>query len=327
MFSLIGAVIFNVAITSFMAVGIICTFFMYRHKSLPGYAALMAVFLAYLVDNTIVFCTELIPEFADVYDRLFLETPSLKTVCFIVRIVGMLYIVHRSLPAFSLKYVAVLGCVYATALICIPVISDDNWMVFFYYLPSQVIMILVCLWCLAFLRKNLDQYEHKYVRHVKAVLIYTLVMKTLILLEDTYVIFFVDVYLTPSLKIFNRNFSENLMIIGYSIGCILDRIVCLKQLSEYAAIVNAPAVTSPKQFVTRMDPVREFSVQFALTDREQEILRCVLDGKSQQEISDNLVIALGTVKTHTHNIYKKTDTANRNQIIVKYQRFCNELGV
>jgi len=36
----------------------------------------------------------------------------------------------------------------------------------------------------------------------------------------------------------------------------------------------------------------------------------VLDGKRQQEISQMLVIALGTVKTHTHNIYSQAGAAN-----------------
>ena len=46
-----------------------------------------------------------------------------------------------------------------------------------------------------------------------------------------------------------------------------------------------------------------------------------IQAKNQQQISDELVIALGTVKTHIHNIYQKTESGNRNQIIVKYQEF------
>jgi len=49
----------------------------------------------------------------------------------------------------------------------------------------------------------------------------------------------------------------------------------------------------------------------------------LLQSKSQQEISDELIIALGTVKTHIHNIYQKTNSANRNQIIAKYREFCS----
>ena len=64
-----------------------------------------------------------------------------------------------------------------------------------------------------------------------------------------------------------------------------------------------------------------FCAAYNLTEREQEILIHLLQAKSQQQISDELVIALGTVKTHIHNIYQKTESGNRNQIIAKYQEF------
>lgn len=51
----------------------------------------------------------------------------------------------------------------------------------------------------------------------------------------------------------------------------------------------------------------------ALTAREQEILECIARGQSNQEIADNLYIAVGTVKNHVHNILHKLNVRDRRQ--------------
>jgi DNA-binding NarL/FixJ family response regulator len=50
-----------------------------------------------------------------------------------------------------------------------------------------------------------------------------------------------------------------------------------------------------------------------LSSREVEVLRLVAAGKSNQEIADELVISLNTVRRHVSNIFDKTGVANRAQ--------------
>jgi len=50
-----------------------------------------------------------------------------------------------------------------------------------------------------------------------------------------------------------------------------------------------------------------------LTPRETEVLRLLAQGKSNQEISSALVIALKTVKTHVGNILSKLGLSSRTQ--------------
>jgi len=54
-----------------------------------------------------------------------------------------------------------------------------------------------------------------------------------------------------------------------------------------------------------------------LSDREIEILLLVAAGKSNQEIADELVIALGTVKRHVFNIFNKLDVRNRTECVAQ----------
>jgi LuxR family maltose regulon positive regulatory protein len=52
-----------------------------------------------------------------------------------------------------------------------------------------------------------------------------------------------------------------------------------------------------------------------LSDRELEVLRLLSDGLSNREIAERLVIGVGTVKTHLHNIYGKLEVRGRAQAV------------
>jgi LuxR family maltose regulon positive regulatory protein len=50
-----------------------------------------------------------------------------------------------------------------------------------------------------------------------------------------------------------------------------------------------------------------------LTEREMEVLHLMVAGLSNREIADELVLAMGTVKAHLHNIYGKLGVRGRVQ--------------
>lgn len=53
-----------------------------------------------------------------------------------------------------------------------------------------------------------------------------------------------------------------------------------------------------------------------LTEREKEILLLIAEGKSNQEIADELFIALKTVKVHVSNILSKLEVQDRTQAVI-----------
>lgn len=90
----------------------------------------------------------------------------------------------------------------------------------------------------------------------------------------------------------------------------------------------AEAIRATYKGETVMEPevtgkMKEHSVQQQqhklhedLTSRESEILMLIAQGKSNQEIADELFITLKTVKTHVSNILAKLDVEDRTQATI-----------
>lgn len=60
----------------------------------------------------------------------------------------------------------------------------------------------------------------------------------------------------------------------------------------------------------------ERALHEALTEREWEILLLVAQGKTNQEIADQLFISLKTVKVHVSNILSKLEVQDRTQAVI-----------
>ena len=70
-------------------------------------------------------------------------------------------------------------------------------------------------------------------------------------------------------------------------------------LSPEAAQVLANAISQPHL------PGNE------LTERERDVLRCMVEGLNNNEIAEKLIISLGTVKFHVSNIFQKLGVESR----------------
>ena len=58
-----------------------------------------------------------------------------------------------------------------------------------------------------------------------------------------------------------------------------------------------------------------------LSDREMEVLQCLVEGLSNREIANKLTVSLSTVKTHTRNIYAKLEANSRTQAIAQAKKW------
>jgi NarL family two-component system response regulator LiaR len=93
--------------------------------------------------------------------------------------------------------------------------------------------------------------------------------------------------------------------------------------SEIAGAVRATfhgqSILEPEVTGKMMMKMRQKDVTHAhdhLTSREMEILMLMAEGKSNQEIADELFIALKTAKTHVSNILSKLEVQDRTQAVI-----------
>ncbi|WP_066052582.1 response regulator transcription factor [Robertmurraya korlensis] len=78
--------------------------------------------------------------------------------------------------------------------------------------------------------------------------------------------------------------------------------------------VLEPEVTG--KMMLKMRQKNDVAPHEELTSREMEILLLMAEGKSNQDIADDLFIALKTVKTHVSNILSKLQVQDRTQAVI-----------
>lgn len=78
--------------------------------------------------------------------------------------------------------------------------------------------------------------------------------------------------------------------------------------------VLEPEVTG--KMMMKMRQKNDVALHEELTSREMEILLLMAEGKSNQEIADDLFIALKTVKTHVSNVLSKLQVQDRTQAVI-----------
>ncbi|MFB1083360.1 response regulator [Jeotgalibacillus sp. JSM ZJ347] len=84
--------------------------------------------------------------------------------------------------------------------------------------------------------------------------------------------------------------------------------------THYGETVLEPEVTG--KVMQRMRTKEVKPAHDDLTGRELEILMLIAEGKTNQEIADELYIALKTVKTHVSNILGKLEVQDRTQAVI-----------
>jgi len=94
----------------------------------------------------------------------------------------------------------------------------------------------------------------------------------------------------------------------------LDPGVASRVLKACAVGGNIP------QSAVSMTQKTSSGTQQTLSQRELDVLKLVVDGLSNQEIADKLVVSVETVKTHMRHIMEKMAVSDRTQAAVKAMR-------
>lgn len=112
-----------------------------------------------------------------------------------------------------------------------------------------------------------------------------------------------------------RNFSENILVILLATMTVRHTMELFRLRHDAPPI---PKASDQERYITAYFAL--YCDRNALTTREQDILRAIIDGKDNQNIASEMHLALGTVKSHTHNIFKKTGTKTRQELLQQFWR-------
>jgi LuxR family maltose regulon positive regulatory protein len=101
---------------------------------------------------------------------------------------------------------------------------------------------------------------------------------------------------------------------GRPMAALLHRALARGVTSDYTARLLA-AFPSVDQGIQPYPPPAPFPFNEPLSERELEVLRLLASGASNQEIADELSIALSTARKHVSNIIGKLGVHNRTQAV------------
>ncbi|MFC1529908.1 response regulator transcription factor [Gemmatimonadota bacterium] len=76
----------------------------------------------------------------------------------------------------------------------------------------------------------------------------------------------------------------------------------------------ASAVSDPVP-VDLQAPMDEICIRHNISNREREVAELILQGKSNQEIQDQLFISVSTVKNHIYRLFRKLGVNSRGQLV------------
>ena len=93
-----------------------------------------------------------------------------------------------------------------------------------------------------------------------------------------------------------------------------DEIANAVRATYHGQSVLEPEVTG--KMMVKMRQKQKHLPHEELTSREMEILMLMAEGKTNQDIADELYIALKTVKTHVSNILSKLNVQDRTQAVI-----------
>lgn len=105
-------------------------------------------------------------------------------------------------------------------------------------------------------------------------------------------------------------------------GYVLRKVPAERLLDHVRAAYDDRALISPAMAAVLMEQISELAQMSSrisiqpeayneLTPREMDVLRLIDKGLTNREIAERLVIEVGTVKNHVHNLLSKLDVSSR----------------
>ncbi len=125
----------------------------------------------------------------------------------------------------------------------------------------------------------------------------------------------------PHVKIIAlTSFSEQNMVQGAlqagAVGYLQKNVTAMELANAIRSAYTGRMVLSPEATQVLAQAVTQSHLPGnGLTERERDVLRCMVEGMNNNEIAEKLVVSLGTVKFHISNIFQKLGVGSRVEAV------------
>ena len=218
--------------------------------------------------------------------------------------------IHDKRPAIALPVAFVVAC--AAVLFLMP---SGQMRQFAFYSLRQLFGAFILVF--AFIRWSTSKdtaFRDRLGKHLTTFVVLCL-MLLVVFAEDFWIILVAPIpnpnETSLTLYLSERNFSENFLMIFIAYHCINKALTLLK-LRFMQPQGDGGAEGDLARHIS--DALPAFAKKSGLSARESEVLALVLEGKDNRTIASELYLSEGTIKSHVHNIMKKTGTSSRDEL-------------
>lgn len=221
------------------------------------------------------------------------------TPLFVLELVGKVY------PLWQRILTALFGLTAVPAIILPLVQTQDSerqtaLLTLYGNSSTFLLMIVVSVYCVVMIILNVKSIQDAIFRKI----LITIAVLTLVFVPG----FFMDAYYVPKQEMGIIPPRFNLFPLYYLLWNFFSIVYAAEALLvKKIPILRQDSLSSENKKI-RLD-------QIGISDREQQILILLMEGKTYKEIASVLYVSEGTVKQHTHNIYQKAGVKNRAELI------------
>ena len=285
------------------------------------YIYIAGAFLFYFVDLSLIFQSEYLNHGESIGTDSFyaIRMPFLKALLAL----GVLECLWIAILEYFGKLKAPLaiapGVVYSVFITLVILVMDDGPVKQWCFYSMREGFLIWCISYILFLRKTTDSPVQKArIRKLTPALAAASAIVVCIIVENTFMI----LVWTPSAEIMQsilplylseRNISENVLVLIFAI-LALRRCFNTFQLRRK----ETPAASKGVQEKLTEATMDAFCEHYGLTHREREVLECIIHGMDYQNTASRLQLAQGTVKSHMHNIFRKSGTKTKQELLQKF---------
>lgn len=292
--------IYNISITVLFAIILSGYFILYKKTQFKEYLYTFKLFILLLIENSIVYISEFSMSFEKLYNS--------STILYIIIYVLLFSIlsVSRFLISILLKDRVSNTEKYLSCLIVVTLITIDT--LFTHKMAELAIYVsfyLAIIYLVVRIYLKLKVNSIKYI-----VFLSTFIIISISGIVDSFLYF----TLPGDLSLINEPSLLEYRNIAFDIMKLIISILSINKLKTiFGKLIDNKDIDNDK--INKH--IQDFCVQHGLTSRQEEIIKYILQGCSNKDISLKLNISEGTVKTHIYNIFKRVDISSRNQLLKK----------